>query len=1223
MLSAIKKILFLVSSLCLVASAASLFPPLEELVVGERAEGSPAQIRHGKALLFQAQVEPASLNHLVTLSIAEDGIVLDTSALAEQEFRKVVTTWRNLEQREFDENCYQIDLELSAPEKSSVGLYFEGRTNDNRHFYKASHSRSSGKREVFSASSALPAQFRGFHLRFDFASPGVYRIHDVAFAEIASYRRSADAPRRIPELIFHATFDGDAQPSVARGSAQPLRAERLEFRPGLLGQALQVSKTNRTDLRYATAGNLVPNCGTVALWVKPEWGALSGTSYNKDDYHCFFSMDRPQPRAGSGAIWLWAWGAVPRADCSDLNDSYKTGGRSLVSGQWAHVAMTWDENGSTLFVNGQRASSANDSKSPLAAKDKPQLIFKDQNLPFFFVGSHRQGEFADALLDDLRIYSAPLSEEELTALVNETQLFSLELEDKYVLAGRTEPIKASVISSRCDPMSFNWQLIDQQQQVQRQGQAALAASSERSAQRRLALSIDSQGLAAGLYRLVVKEVSGQQQGVREQQAELLLLKNHNRWSSEGEELQLKALLSIIPNPSMDEEQFLHVGPLHSRELNGRAYLEADAARGSRFVLRASLPDEHAIYLLEWDYPDDKRRSVDIIAQSAICQDNEYELQTGYAAGDEYANSHEFITQKCLYFPRSRDIALIFMTARKDAPAAVAEIRIHQVLGGLAALAVKDAPPVNGFRRSLGLYYEDPAILYDFGVLASDASSLETCVERCAAYMKYSGQDLLSYPLVWYHGRIGRSYNPRNHPENFMSAFLSVFDRDGLGFMATINQHNMPLGQLRITEDNFNDGSLHSSPISIWNTGRPNPGGWHGTAPNFNILHPEVQEHVLGNIEQIIAEGAKHPSFKGITFHLTKHSFLWFGDVQAGYNDYAIDAFTKDTGIAVPVNRDDSLRGKAYAEWLHANAFNEWVDWRCRTLAVLYKGIAQRLRDARADLRLNLCSFRAISDIKHPNYSQPDFNPTMARLAGLDPAYYRDCDNVVITQSIYPADYRWREESNIPAAAYEHLRVFDSLPGCYGLLNGAKMPWLHQHDRYWESAIGSRLVNHWSDSPSFISSSWFRENSWRVSTINPAGRHAMKHFVLPLRYHDLQSITKGGFLVGSYGMEEYLRPFAKAFRALPAQLFADLDTHSETVVARMLELNGQTWFYIANTGDTAASVNLAISGNHVLDLVSGQPLADFRDNRAKINLAPYELRSFSCDGAQAIGIRVPE
>ena len=114
---------------------------------------------------------------------------------------------------------------------------------------------------------------------------------------------------------------------------------------------------------------------------------------------------------------------------------------------------------------------------------------------------------------------------------------------------------------------------------------------------------------------------------------------------------------------------------------------------------------------------------------------------------------------------------------------------------------------------------------------------------------------------------------------------------------------------------------------------------------------------------------------------------------------------------------------------------------------------------------------------------------------------------------------------------------------------------------------------------------------------------MRHYVLPLRYNDLLGITKGGFLIGSYGMEDYLIPFAKAFRALPAKRFNDLPESTETVKARYLTINNHTYLYIVNTSDKPAQAEIQ-QANITADLVTGRPYQG-----DTINLPPYSLRSF--------------
>ena len=238
MLHATTKLAAIGCLLTLSAYATSLFPPLAELSAHSGDEGGGPLIKRGNALVFKVHVEPPTLNHLVKLSVADDGIVLDSSALAGQDFRKVVTGWETLDQRQFNDESHQIKLEVTGPEKGVISIYFEGRTDDGKHFYKPTHVRSNGQRSILSAISTLPANFQHFHLRFDFTTPGIYRIHDIAFAGVSSYSRSPDAPRRSPELIFHAPFDGNAQPAIAKGNAQPLAAERLDFALGPVAEPL-------------------------------------------------------------------------------------------------------------------------------------------------------------------------------------------------------------------------------------------------------------------------------------------------------------------------------------------------------------------------------------------------------------------------------------------------------------------------------------------------------------------------------------------------------------------------------------------------------------------------------------------------------------------------------------------------------------------------------------------------------------------------------------------------------------------------------------------------------------------------------------------------------------------------------------------------------------------------------------------------------------------------
>ena len=1169
---------------------------LEEVSVHE-GSGS-RELRRQERTVLQATAEPVGISpELFVVKPESGGIAVDTTKAFASGAKKVRLKTASLPGKTFPEELYELSVALEGPAGARMDLYFEGVSPENTHYYKFRQVVLSGKREVFRFEDEIPTQMRELHLRFDFLTPGLFRVGDIGFRAL-----SLPPPREEnPKLLFYAPFDGTPEAAVAGGSKVPEVAEKLAFADGVSGQALRSTKKAGSLLRYALAGNLRPETGTISLWFKPEWKETIPRTSNPEKWQTLLTMDRPEPRVGSGAVWVWSWGSYARGEISEPLDSYIQSGLPLEPGRWHHLALTWGAKGARFFVDGREVFCHRDNDSPLKGWRRASQE-SVRSIRSFFVGGFGGAEQADGLIDELKIYSAPLDPQELSRETGRFLKLDLDLLTGYFAPDGPRRLIFRAFNRSAEPLPVVWRLTapDGRRIAGSDGMVTVPAAG--------ALLVEPgelPELAPGEYWLTL---SG---GGCEVRRPIQMFDDQNPWKSDGTAMKLTEVERITPEPGLAADRFLSLGTLRTATLDGRRYLEAGTEPGDRFAIRFRLPETKSAYLVEWDYPDDRRRTADVIVQSSMVGRNEYELQVGYCTGDEYRNSGRMLTQRNIYFPHSTDVSLVFMTARKDAPAAVGEIRIYRIENGLPPAQVRVADPVEGHTRSLGIYYEDPALNYGFAADGSGMPGLDVLLDRLVAYMKYSGQNLLAYPAVWYHGLIDDRYNPRDHAPNFLDAFLTRFDREGLDFMATMNRNSMEFPRGLVNKRSIESGALHPTAISIWNTGKPNPGGWHNTPPNFNILHPDVQKQIVADVDRILEIGARHPSFKGIVLHLPQHVMLWFGDLRAGYNDYAIEQFEKETGIKVPVDRSEPMRGRLYADWLLANAREPWVDWRCRRLAAFYRSLADRISARRSDLRLVINSMIPVSEIQAADYTTPDFVERRNREAGLDPNYYRGAKNIVLDQTLYPADYRHRAGQRLKAENYARLRVIDTRPEFYKLLEGAVAPWIHMHDRYWESAIGNAQER--------LSAPWFKEQTWRVSTLNPAGFHAMRHYVLPLRYTDLLGISKGGFLIGTYGMEEYLTAFAKAFRALPAKVFDDLETGSGTLKARRLEHDGSTWFYVVNTTDVPARAEVRVAGE-VTDLVSGRPVSA-ENGGFSLEMQPYQLRSFRTPGSAAVRVEV--
>ena len=943
-----------------------------------------------------------------------------------------------------------------------------------------------------------------------------------------------------PELIFYAPFDGGADAAVAKGVPRPLEAANLEYAPGKKGQAVRIRSGARQRLEYVLAGNLVQEKGTVAMWIKREW-----TPANAGAYHGLFSTPFPQDRMGTGALALWFLNGGLRADVSDFGDSFFTKGFAPASGQWEHIVFTWDGTATALGVNGRlvrRGASTSPLVAALRGKVTGDSAFKRRVFNTFFVGS-RAGLFpADALIDDFRIYSEPLSAKQVRELFEEN-----------------------------------------------------ATAAERAA----AADPDYKTIFA-------RQLENPFEGTPSNASEPAL--------------DLEPVETLVFNAATVEQlkknaRFKACGEYGFGELDGAPYIETADAANTRFAVRFNLDEKAPLHLFEIDYPDNRQRTMDIIVQDAQCTKwdgtpgADYTMQVGVLTGGVAPISGKILTHKCVYWTRVADVALCVMAARTNGPAAIARVKVWKIRDGkLPPLAVNAPKPAAGWRRQIAMYFEDPAIAYDFP-LPEDGLSLRgmsELIDRTAALMKYAGETMLVYPGAWYGGLIGDAYNPRMHAPDFLSAWYEKFDREGLEFIPTINTWAFPYKGPFVSLTTMSDGSLHDTPINIMSTGKTFWGGGHGSNPEYNIFHPEVQAYFEDMVDTLVAQGAAHPSFKGVCIHHGWHTITTWCHPRSGYNDYAIAAFEKDTGVKVDVVRTEPLRGKLYAEWIQArpDVFDKWIDWRCRALTAFWGRIARKMAARRSDLKLWFNCY-PMTVVTHQDFLEPGFAGRMVREAGVDTKMLTAAaPNIVVSPCIVPADYRWRGIGSFPADRREERalknRDYFRHAESYTFTGDDPFPWVALHDLYWESAIGANETNS-------LWCAWLKECKWRVTALNPAGRHALAHLVAPLSFKDVLGLSKGGFLIGTYGMEGPLREFAAAFRALPAVKMVEFFREGN-VVGRQVDYDGRRYFYLVNTDDHDATFAFDFPRGAV-NLVSGEKTVG---KRATVVLKPYEMRSYCAD-----------
>ncbi|MGN0833375.1 MAG: LamG domain-containing protein [Kiritimatiellia bacterium] len=1162
--------------------------------------------RDGKLVLRMTTYPGAHARELV-VSQAVDHLVIDARKAFAAGMTALVMKSDEFPSQPYENRFCTLLSEFEGARGSKIEQYFEG-FGANGHYYQRHHIETTGAREKYALVSMVAEKLRSLHLRWDIKSldkeDGVLRFYGAKYgteSELAPYSLESQAP----ELLFHATFDGTCDAAFAKGSGRPKTAEKLEYGDGVDGKAVRLTQQARSVLEYAAKGNLAQERGTVSLWFKREWQDDGFAPDGGEKWRMMFANSPCKGRrSGSGELQFWWWADKLRAEQSDLAGHYYCWTGYPPNDGWNHFAVTWNEKSVRFFLNGRENGNIDDDYSEMssALRNHDLWKFNRQKFASFFVGCQAGRKQFDGLIDELKIYSAPLTDREIRTLYREHCGVVIAVRGMYALDDEPAVVEASAhVPKRLAGRKLEYCICD------KRGKVVVATGVPVGSK---AAKIKFR-LRRGEYVLRAtdgEELSGE--------APIAVLPRGNPYLSEGKaadevlkapgamsnlELQESIVLDHIP----EAERFRAVGEVKIAKIGDRPYLEAGSGDGDRFALRFRLKANEPLWLFEIDYPDDKVRTADLIVQPSKMPYADYAMQVGYAAGDEYPNSGKMLTHRVMYWAKSADVTLVAMTARKNAPAAIGAVRVYRVKRSvLGAAKIAEPESGDGWGRIAAMYFEDPSIGTEFALKDSAGYSpeeLNKLIDRTAAKMKFTGENLLAYPGAFYQGLIGASYHTRHHAPDFLSAWYAKFDKEGLFLMPTLNVNEMPVEEGLVTRESMVDGSLHDSVVAIQDDGRTNWGKWHSSPPNYNFHHKDVRQYVGHMIDALVEQGAAHPSFKGICLHLTRHCLLWFGNEKSGYNDYTVEAFAKENGIEIPEElKHGALRGKAYAKWLRDNHWDKWIDWRCKIVTGFYADIAGKLAARRSDLKLWM-NFFECADVFDSRFTDRNYMAEAWRLAGLDAERLeKSIPNLILGQTMVPADYRVRSVRNLPKDVYDHLRVIDTKKEFYSEIAGCRYPAVLQFDRYWESAIGR------SDKSASLSCDWLKECVWRVSTINPAGVHAMRHYVEPLRHQDVLGVAKGGFLIGTYGMEERLVPFLQAFRAMPAVRLRELGRKGE-VVLRGDEYGGKYYFYIVNTDYREATVAVKLPPASK-DLVTGEQCGDGNGATA-LRLAGYEMRSF--------------
>lgn len=654
----------------------------------------------------------------------------------------------------------------------------------------------------------------------------------------------------------------------------------------------------------------------------------------------------------------------------------------------------------------------------------------------------------------------------------------------------------------------------------------------------------------------------------------------------------------------------------SRVIDGAVgkYREAGTAMRDRFALDFEVDQLDVPHLAVFSYPDDKPRTMEIMLQH-FSKHLDFQSHTGVMTGEEYPLSNGMKEFRVVFWPKSRRQAFVFMTAEENYPAAVSEMKIYE-MREFCTVSVNNQFDGSVPARSTGLYYEDPVLFHSFGT-GRDKQGFIDAADRIVTYLRSIGQTTFEYPLVWYAGPLYGStvepYDPvaedalggkRPHPEDYPRYLLERLEKHGMSFTAGMHIHTLPSLNKAPLDDMDRINAGEETVININKDGELWFGHWHGADPNFNAADPRVMSAVNGLVKEVCDKYAAEPAFDGLSLNISRPKVFSFGSLASGYNDINLQRFQDESGLKIPGYKPDSPeRFKKSYEWLMSSSERKraWIDWRCQVLYDHYSEMARTIASYRSDLKLNLNIFVHLTQ----NDRMADYlneSPVEAmREMGFDPELYRNETNIVFNPTLVPADLRWARSHYTPVATPANRTVFTA-PEVVSSMNNLPRVAVTIHDRYFEDAIGREQPLEG------LKKLGVDEMVWRASTLNPAGHHSLEPYVFALNHLDAVRIVKGGYVIGTWGMDRELIAFSSAFQSLPAVRFEEVPDMADPVRVRKKIVDGKTYFYVLNNLPEPVKFNLKLSqGVDVIDLVEIQKSHKVRS--LSFNLAPYDLRVF--------------
>ncbi len=978
------------------------------------------------------------------------------------------------------------------------------------------------------------------------------------------------------EPAFH--YAAENTGAVLDGKPLPAAVSRgLRFVPGLAGKAVELTPAARSQLRFDVPDSLLGESGTISFWVCPNWDG------DRKEFHNYFAFSTLNSK-GEERLPLFFWNWIRFDLMTDDNQKVSVEARavreSIVRGGWMHVAVIWNRrNWCAFYINGQ----------PYGMQRIPGTAVRD--IVQLFLGANPRGtDSFNGAVDELKIYRKALSDREITEEYRRFAVFDFYHDRALYDSGKPVELELTLAPVGHFNRSSDGEaagrlflrLLSQDDKVLEEKDFGEVKTSGLTK-----ISMPIEALSPGIYRLEAVASTANKSITRTFRVTA---------AGPGKPENAAAGELKLGKPFF-EFDFLSATIARGTPTPRQGYLEAGSQKSDCIGCVIPIPEQYRDgrnLVLELQWPDDRERMFGIFLYPEKGSKSEIRdrLGGGIAAGGEYPNSGELKTARYFFHASSPSYLLELRTMATGVPAAAAKLRIYPVEGPLPRLAVN--PPAGFAGRRIGHLDEDQSFDYNF-----DWDRTRPALERWQVgpkilrmlreYYAYTGQNLFALPLIRYNYA---AYQTGSTPDwhgmvpfenGEIPYWVETLAKDDTSFRAIVNVTE-PVQISQAVQRNFEFGQngvfSYNNAGSIVDNNRCNP------------AHPMVRALFVRNFEDFMIRFGKLKGLGGIQLW-TSWQVINFSSLESGYDDYTVQAFAKETGVAVPNYPAQKYR-KRYEFLTSPPNRARWVQWRADQFTAAVREIRAAMDRHNQDLPLYIAvTGTPLGNGKSTPASVPDPIQMLKEERGVDIPALSGIAGVYVVPMRDSLKQLWQQHWNDGVNnSSEMLHDFAMMRPFYRKDHN----YVNDYRIYFEMFMNS---------PDPATHSSYFQNA----EMKPHGRFALKEPAYMVAASDAQEIAAGAQPLFSLGREDEIREFVQAFRALPSKSFLDVAGAVDPVTVRYLPTPDGTYLYAVNLLHSINTVHLKIAdAGKWIDLSGGSI-----DRDGVIVLKPFQLRSFLIPG----------